>query len=851
MSLIHNFVQQVLHFKGTYDDALLEVQSFIAQLLCSLFEVKKNQELLVFNACIKRTDQVLINLHDYFIEVSPPIKCIFRDGPYNQEGFINSDDEVQQTVFPSSNKLRQSTNPVLQESILGIDEKVRMRDELIQKMTIGYLKDVQHLREMFVRKDLFPNEEIFDASYYDYTNTLDPIIRQFIYNKILDVTQQFRLQIQRLTQSNQKYLSEIEKLKQLVKKIIGSAEIESQIKAILQIDKDLYRFWKGIQEVIGIQQIFEIFEKRKQGYGIDYVLIDRCINNSQASGRIFQEFKSQLEEQQLKFTEQLTREMNMKKKEIDELKYLLQDQEELKKVDFLKVKTYIKSSVEQIYEIKFNTYRDQQRQNLQEALDLISNKDQQIWIRKCIKGHALYKWIYLAKIKKLLNQKNTRRALSNDRSCKSTNVYGLRDNRINILKQELKNQNQTLIETQLNMLESQGELQTLKSNYTNLKYNFDMQLSTRIATQQTNVQLENIVEYFNKIFKFVKNKVGLNYLEINLKNSKYFLDKADLHLKQFEQKISSLKVQDYDMLHELVQQLAKRQIMYKKMYSNVDINAFTMTDIYDINKPLQDAACELNSYMLLKNEQLKQTDYDNQLIEMELEQAEKQYQQEELEKELQKQQEKDEEEEEIGIVQQIEEQIQDYQNVEPTNNISFNKKMKGLLQESQQAEFEHKLNPSQYKRRKSVIRTEQNEFQQYKSIETNPKIKMKNQIQQTNVSIDCTKCYNDIFERMNPEFQQKQEEVKSQCMMQISKSKFFQTKQHTMATILTQQNVIRMQSARIKRADRLQMNQALPSQPYRPKSKNERSITFKGERAQIIITPKSVPITQRQFKQAK
>lgn len=52
-----------------------------------------------------------------------------------------------------------------------------MRDELIQKMTIGYLKDVQHLREMFVRKDLFPNEEIFDASYYDYTNTLDPIIR--------------------------------------------------------------------------------------------------------------------------------------------------------------------------------------------------------------------------------------------------------------------------------------------------------------------------------------------------------------------------------------------------------------------------------------------------------------------------------------------------------------------------------------------------------------------------------------------------------------------------------------------------------------------------------------------------
>ncbi|CAK77711.1 unnamed protein product (macronuclear) [Paramecium tetraurelia] len=843
MSIIHNFVQQVLQFKGTYDDALLQVQSFIAQLLCSLFEVKKNQELLVFNACIKRTDQVLINLHDYFLEISPPIKSIFRDRPYNQEGFISSDDEVKQSVLPSATKPRQSNAPVVKEVILPVDEKVRMRDDLIQKMTIGYLKDVQHLREMFVRKDLFPNEEIFDASYYDYTNTLDPIIRQFIYNKILDLTQQFRLQIQNLTQQNQKYLSEIEKLKRLVKKIIGSAEIESQIKAILQIDKDLYRFWKGVQEVIGTQQIFEIFEKRKQGYGIDYVLIDRCINNSQASARIFQEFKTQLEERQIKFTEQLLREFNMQKKETDELKYYLHDQKEQKDVDILKQKTYIKSSVEQIYEIKYNTFfqdREQQRQNLQEALDLIADKDQQIWIRKCVKRHALYKWIYLAKIKKLLNQKNTRRSLSNDRSCKSTNVFGLKDNRVANLKKELKNQNEIAMEAQLNLFECQGDFQNLKSNYTNLKYNFEMQLSTRIATQQTNVQLENIVDYFGKIFNFIKNRVGLNYLEINLKNSKYFLEKADQHLKQFEQKVSSITVQDQNLIYESLKDLMKRQIVWRRVTSNC--NSFTLTDVYDIKKPLQDAECELNSYMLLKNEQLKQAEYDNQIIELELEQAEKQFQQQ-LEKEQQKQQE-DEEEEESLIVQQTDDQAQDSQNC--------NQKAKVPSHDPQQADFEHKYNSNKYKRRKSLIRTEQNEFHQYKSIvgQDKDRGKMKNQTQQTNVSIDCTKCYNDIFERMNPEFQQKQEEDKSQGIIQISKSKFFQTKQHTMATILTQQNVVRMQSARFKKIERHQTNH-IYSQINRPQSKQERSITLKGERAQIIITPKSVPITQRQFKYTK
>lgn len=35
-----------------------------------------------------------VKTSDIWIEISPPIKCIFRDGPYNQEGFLSSDDEV-------------------------------------------------------------------------------------------------------------------------------------------------------------------------------------------------------------------------------------------------------------------------------------------------------------------------------------------------------------------------------------------------------------------------------------------------------------------------------------------------------------------------------------------------------------------------------------------------------------------------------------------------------------------------------------------------------------------------------------------------------------------------------------
>ena len=55
----------------------------------------------------------------------------------------------------------------------------------------------------------------------------------------------------------------------------------------------------------------------------------------------------------------MTRELNLKKKEIDELKYHFEDFEELKKVDILKVKNHIKSSVEWMFEIKFNTCKNE------------------------------------------------------------------------------------------------------------------------------------------------------------------------------------------------------------------------------------------------------------------------------------------------------------------------------------------------------------------------------------------------------------------------------------------------------------------------------------------------------------
>ena len=33
------------------------------------------------------------------------------------------------------------------------DEQIKMRDKIIEEMTIGYYKDLQHLKEMFLKKE--------------------------------------------------------------------------------------------------------------------------------------------------------------------------------------------------------------------------------------------------------------------------------------------------------------------------------------------------------------------------------------------------------------------------------------------------------------------------------------------------------------------------------------------------------------------------------------------------------------------------------------------------------------------------------------------------------------------------
>jgi parvulin-like peptidyl-prolyl isomerase len=63
------------------------------------------------------------------------------------------------------------------------------------------------------------------------------------------------------------------------------------------MESDKHRVWRVIQDTVGNETIFGLFENQKGGYGIDYRQIDQLIQSSQASFRIYTRQREVMEDQ--------------------------------------------------------------------------------------------------------------------------------------------------------------------------------------------------------------------------------------------------------------------------------------------------------------------------------------------------------------------------------------------------------------------------------------------------------------------------------------------------------------------------------------------------------------------------
>ncbi len=106
---------------------------------------------------------------------------------------------------------------MLEDVIKSLNQKLNLREDTIHGLTTGYLKDVQHLREMVFRSSNFDEHEFYEVQYFDISSTLDEQTAAILNSKIKTLKMAYE-----------------EKTRSLVKKLVALSEYSNELKVRVQ-----------------------------------------------------------------------------------------------------------------------------------------------------------------------------------------------------------------------------------------------------------------------------------------------------------------------------------------------------------------------------------------------------------------------------------------------------------------------------------------------------------------------------------------------------------------------------------------------------------------------------------------
>ncbi|KAM3138023.1 hypothetical protein pb186bvf_009918 [Paramecium bursaria] len=222
--------------------------------------------------------------------------------------------------------------------IKRLQNKVKTGKEKIQELTVGYMKELQNLREQLYRQAQ-AGSEYYEVSYFDQTEIKDKKFLELLNNRLSAVKLQFDQKTKNLAQVIQSQKAEIQHFRNQVNELLEKIEYyknpEYLIRKAFYLESDPYKLWKWIEDSKGSQYILQVFENQKRNYGIDYKTIDKSLMVQKAYERDFQSYKNILETQMIGFMEKILadvyeiRQMNvqlesendtLRRKQIEQLK---------------------------------------------------------------------------------------------------------------------------------------------------------------------------------------------------------------------------------------------------------------------------------------------------------------------------------------------------------------------------------------------------------------------------------------------------------------------------------------------------------------------------------------------------
>ena len=200
-----------------------------------------------------------------------------------------------------------------------LQKLLEWRNEEFKNLTIGYLKDLVHLKEM---RQLSNQAELdgvvtpFEVKFSNETAALDAKSREIFNNAVEDLKSQFDKKLGKMYLLVKKYEQQRNIFRQKYEDSRKDKDAFFMMKVLHDLEKNPYVIWKLLQDAYGNENIFRIFETQKEGYGINWLEVDKHLANSAAGAREFRNYRLQSEKQYRELVESTRAEIDALRAEL-------------------------------------------------------------------------------------------------------------------------------------------------------------------------------------------------------------------------------------------------------------------------------------------------------------------------------------------------------------------------------------------------------------------------------------------------------------------------------------------------------------------------------------------------------
>ncbi|EAR82981.2 hypothetical protein TTHERM_01044710 (macronuclear) [Tetrahymena thermophila SB210] len=185
----------------------------------------------------------------------------------------------------------------LQKELSFANKKLYDMHQQLLDVTTGYIRDVNHFKDLALGHFKLNSEDFFEVKYFDSTQILDEKLRILLNDKIDDMKRQCQKKLQEIYIKYKTATNELDKLTKCLNTFLEQNNYQQHLKTAFQQQPNDYLLWKAIQDIKGLDFLFNLIENQKPQYGIKYTEIDAFLSKTKASKRQFILFQNILQKQ--------------------------------------------------------------------------------------------------------------------------------------------------------------------------------------------------------------------------------------------------------------------------------------------------------------------------------------------------------------------------------------------------------------------------------------------------------------------------------------------------------------------------------------------------------------------------